>query len=428
MKISQRTFLPVFLLSIILQPHLSSAADASFASSEHVILGNQITLPFPDNETGKSGTLFHLPNGLNFSYGEILTIGDFYGIVDQPISQGKTASERRARFINSFSTFAYNPDAKSESKKIMAVIHNEMNAVEEGMKRGENPEDILSKMSNDNDRQYNCITGGGCTTSAWWLMPGRYMNLLNSNYDHFGDHAYISYLAGHQVALAQAAAAHVSGDIKQLELAYAMNAFASHFLSDRFASGHIRVPRLEMVDHVTPGTIGSLLSSYMHEEESQYGLHVYNARGDTWMAYGDKYYFSPQSEEHRRLLHEALQESATQIYTAYQTGSADIPDQANKLLPMPIETNNAANMDISPLFYWDKTNNKLMRRTTTANIYDKHWTSNWWGWSTLLQIRKERGMSDMAQALLAKSELGKQAVRDGLITKKEIIEYVNQSS
>lgn len=77
-------------------------------------------------------------------------------------------------------------------------------------------------------RKWNCMTGGGCSSLAWWTLPGRFL------------------------------------------------AFACHFLTDYFSAGHIRVPRVELPEHVTPAIVGSLLSGLMH-----------NKQGERWIAYGD---------------------------------------------------------------------------------------------------------------------------------------------
>ena len=66
-------------------------------------------------------------------------------------------------------------------------------------------------------------------------IPG-YLGLAQINWDHFGKDARTAYNAGHATALQIAA----DGD---LEGAYALNAFADHFLQDCFSAGHLRTPR-----------------------------------------------------------------------------------------------------------------------------------------------------------------------------------------
>src|SRR5579885_861289 len=406
MKLSWQMMLPLCLSVYLSHSTITFAAGSpSFSSAEHVAIGNNINLYFDSDDPGHMATPLHMPNGLNLTYGDIVSLGDFYELVNQPISQGQSEAERRSRFLAAFSSFSLNTNAPTETTQILNVIYNEQKLLDDGIKRGEKPEDIYKSIGHENDRQFNCITGGGCSPSTWWLEPGRYLNLANMDYDHFGEHAWISYSTGHQLALEQAVVAHQTGDLKKLEMAYAMNAFACHFLTDRFSAGHIRTPRVELSEQITPGTVGSLLSSYMHGEENVNGLHVHNLNGDKWIAYGDKSYFSPQTSYHRNMIIATMQNSADQIFAAYQQGTTQVNDNVKDFIPLPDETGNAANLDISPLFYWDDTTKKLMRRSDMQNLNDRHWTDNWWGWSTLLELQKERGLSDEAQATLVLTSL-----------------------
>ena len=61
--------------------------------------------------------------------------------------------------------------------------------------------------------------------------------------DHFGKDAWMVYRAGHALALGIAKTG--NGTIESLKSAYLHDAFALHFLTDQFASGHIRTPRIE---------------------------------------------------------------------------------------------------------------------------------------------------------------------------------------
>ena len=65
-----------------------------------------------------------------------------------------------------------------------------------------------------------------------------YLDLSRLNFDHFGADAHAAYNAGHYCAMEEAAKP--KGD---LDVAYAMNAFADHYLGDLFSAGHMRTPR-----------------------------------------------------------------------------------------------------------------------------------------------------------------------------------------
>ena len=187
-------------------------------------------------------------------------------------------------------------------------------------------------------------------------------------------------MTGHRLALATAKAG-------ELERAYMIEAFAEHFLTDRFSSGHLRAPRVEMPEHVTPGVVGSLLVSFMHDEESAYGLHVYNQLGDHWIAYGDQYYLDPRNQDNRVIMQKAMQLSVDEVSDAYFKRQDQFSHPQLDLIPIPSTLGNDLGQDIAPMFYWDSQNEQLMRRENLADPYDFHWTSDWYGWSTLALLK-----------------------------------------
>ncbi len=107
---------------------------------------------------------------------------------------------------------------------------------------------------------------------------------------------------------------------KQLELAYAMNAFADHYLTDLYSAGHLRVPRKQLAAVVTPSDLGSLITRFMHDEDSKFGLNVSNGNGDRWHAYGDKRYFDAIDSANRTQVNQAVQVSADEVFAAYLSG------------------------------------------------------------------------------------------------------------
>ena len=71
------------------------------------------------------------------------------------------------------------------------------------------------------------------------------LDLALNNHDHFLPYAKDAYLTGHQLAIEKAReASQYPQDPalkkKLLHEAFSMEAFACHFLTDSFASGHIR--------------------------------------------------------------------------------------------------------------------------------------------------------------------------------------------
>jgi hypothetical protein len=224
----------------------------------------------------------------------------------------------------------------------------------------------------------------------------------------------------------EAVAAHQNQDINRLNDAYAINAYASHFLTDRYSAGHLRTPRYELDQTTTPSIIGSALSNYMHGEENISGLHVYNQRGDHWIAFGDKAYFKPESKMHRKMIHEAIQDSADQVFFAYLSGYIDPKLSVENLIPIPQETNNYNEQDLSPMFYWDPKSKTMLRRKHLNRPFERVWTNDWWGWTTLLELKKDRSISYLLQAELAHSHLGYQALKAGLITESSLIHFIQE--
>ncbi|MEI6805791.1 MAG: hypothetical protein WCK49_04715 [Myxococcaceae bacterium] len=328
---------------------------ARFESFEHAAIGDNINL------LGINGKLLHLPNGLTLSFGNIIAMPDFYGIPGSPISDGASERERETRFLAAYKTLANDQNSIQEAMNIIAAIH-------------------VLKPGEDQNLQWNCLTGGACSGSSWWLEPGRYLSLAKTDYDHFGSDAIKTYLAGHQVALKKA----LEGNLEQ---AYAMDAFACHFLTDRFSSGHMRTPRRELADNVTPSVIGSLLANFMHNEECTHGLHVHNQQGDRWIAYGDGHYLDAKNKDNFKITQEAVQLSANDIYQAFSNRQLPTTYQQLALIPEADESGSNATLDIAPLFYWDSATSLLMRRVNLNNLNDYQWTSDWVGWSTLAALK-----------------------------------------
>lgn len=384
-------------------------ASEGFTAGEHAMIGDSIQLKFANEKVTPS---LKLENGLQLTYGEIMILGDFYGLPGKAIAEGKSPEERQSRFMSAFNQFASHTQSVQETEAIIKVMRKEQEIIQNALNEGKDLNETYKQISDDQNRQYNCITGGGCG-DYWWLDKGRYLYLAETDYDHFGYDAVVAYEVGHKAALEQAKLAREQGRPELLEKAYAMNAFASHYLSDRFSSGHMRTPRRELSDHVSPSTVGSLLSHYMHEEESGFGLTVTNHRGDRWVAYGDKRFLEAKSETHRLIVEEAIQKSADEVYEAYQY--LRMRNDVGYLIPQPVTVNSQPGRGISPLFYWDGNKQKLMRRKDMKDPYDYHWTSNWWGWSTLAELSRERGLPNHLQAEIVSAGLKNEAIKNGVM-------------
>lgn len=360
-----------------------------FEGGEHTAIGDSTQLRFAADAPAIPAwqVPLHLPNGLNLSYGQIVALGgDFYGVPDRPIADGATAEERVQRFAAAFDSLAVLPASKEEAQKILAVMQREIAAANQAIQDGRQPHEAYDQLGDTLSEEWNRITGGGSFATA--LFPlGRYLKLAASNWDHFGEWALLAYQAGHTAALRQAVKARNSGLDVDLELAYAMNAFADHFLTDLFSSGHVRVPRKAIKDNVTPADLGSLISRFMHDEDSKYGLVLRNAQGDTWRGYGDKRYFDSVDVRNRQQVGLAVQRSVDEVFAAFASGTPVLPAQFAALrVAADLQAAVAGTVpgNFAPLFAMK--NGKLMRRADVNNLNDTAQIDNWWGWSTYLLL------------------------------------------
>ncbi|MBH3407209.1 phospholipase [Pseudomonas glycinae] len=357
-----------------------------FEGAEHTAIGDNTLLRFVENAAPvvAQNVPLHLPNGLALTYGQVLALGgDFYGVVDRPINEGASAADRLQRFTAAFDTLAALPASKAEATQILAIMQKEIDAVKQAIKDGKTPHEAYDALGDTLSEEWNKITGGGSFVSA--LFPlGRYLKLAANNADHFGEWARQAYIAGHTAALQTAAAAHASQDELQLERAYAMNAFADHYLTDLFSSGHLRVPRKAMAAAVTPSDLGSLITRFMHDEDSKFGLKVRNGHGEQWRAFGDKRYFDATDADNRNQVNRAVQDSADEVYAAYSSGNVPTTFNALQRLPDLTLVMSLAN-NFSPLFRVQ--GNKVLRRKDVNNLNDTATVDDWWGWSTYLLLK-----------------------------------------
>jgi hypothetical protein len=163
------------------------------------------------------------------------------------------------------------------------------------------------------------------------------LQLADNNYDHFGEWAVAAYSIGHRAALDQALIAYKTQNptdkTRQLILAYAMNAFADHFLTDLFSAGHLRTPRRELSLVSATHALGSLMAKLMHDEDNCWGLWVHNSLNHTWKAFGDKKLLDKANAVNLTEVQAAIQASIDDIYTAFSSGKVTMPFAALSHIP-----------------------------------------------------------------------------------------------
>ncbi|XP_028403488.1 uncharacterized protein LOC114526167 [Dendronephthya gigantea] len=340
-----------------------------FQTDEHEKIGEKLTI-------GKEKIT--LPNGVRLQFAYIIALaGDFYGIPDEPIVNplNPSHSDRLHRFINAYSTLANTPykgEYKEQLDKLVKMIREDT----DGRKR----------LCHHTDREWDEATGG------WWIgeypvwpWRGNMLRLAEKNFDHFGSRAKRAYETGHGYAIeiARQAGRSKGKDIgeKLRDMAYSIEAFALHFFTDAFASGHIRTPRAELHSNVTPSLTGDLLSKFMHDEDNKFGLRVTNVRGDKWIAYGDGMLMKNKDKDNFNLVVEAAQTSVDQVIMAY-----DVPDI--KLHPCAVtdflpfldekEKNN------TPLF--QVKDGEIHLRSDINDLQCKETITDWWGSTTAWEL------------------------------------------
>ncbi|KAJ5972115.1 uncharacterized protein N7479_002033 [Penicillium vulpinum] len=214
------------------------------------------------------------------------------------------------------------------------------------------------------------------------LMLSMYAWLAFTNVDHFGEDAVKAYCIGHASAMRLAAEAHNEQDAtkkcQKLKEAYVHEAFAAHYLTDLFSSGHLRPARryLHTQDRVEMAAAGVMQwdklggkpevpiwdyqGRYMHDDDCATGLLVRNGNGDQWIAYGDKQFFEPKNAVNRARAAHCLQESVDEVYNkGFKQGWNPIPNDkpeeensweeysssfaARQLMPLPMTALKSSN-------------------------------------------------------------------------------------
>jgi hypothetical protein len=316
-----------------------------FGPSEHVAIGKSVKLKFPKSKDEKD----EVPSSL-FSrdltavrFEDIVALaGDFYGVAWDGTTEGAvslpggTSTEKMERFRKAFETL-YQADS-DELEKILSEITHECHQVENSSFPHHCYSSLLMEQSN-----------------AIGKIKKDIHKLLQDNSDHFYKQAADTYAIGHTYALIVARDAGKEKNEEGLKKAYAIDAFACHFLTDLFSAGHIRNQRGELetflVDELKftkewAKPLAGLLTAAQHEKDGNDGLNVSNSKGDRWRAYGDGCFFLPKNKENKNQAIKATQASIDEIYEVYCDPDAETYSKLDAyeskvldLIPSPISFN-----------------------------------------------------------------------------------------
>lgn len=380
---------------------LPSSTRERWAAVEHQKVGDSIMLHFANGEKNSTGDTLELPNGLSLSVGQIIALaGDFYGVPGTPVTLGyqpqaqNTTAEQEAlfkqQFLAAYQTLAYAPEAPEEFNKTKVLIEKERATIDRYLRQGLTAKAAYDELGNSLSEAWDKIYGGSSWLGGKIPIPGlmgRYLKLAEDNQDHFAPYSYKAYQVGHGLAIEKALEASRADTAEQrdrlLVEAYAMDAFAGHFLTDSFAAGHMRVPRIKLPEVTFLPVIGSLLTKYMHDEDNENGLWVTNGLGDKWQAFGDGSLFDSVNDANTDKVIAAVQVSFDEVYQAFVSSEAV---ESTMAAYFPRVDDQAANS--TPMFQYDKVRKVMLRRERLDDIYSTAMVENslmgWWSLSTLL--------------------------------------------
>ncbi|KAM5341871.1 hypothetical protein ACJ41O_014902 [Fusarium nematophilum] len=315
-----------------------------FNYAEHKMMGEMLRLRWSGTETTPGTRELQLPNGIKLSYGEINGLGgDFFGGYS-PVSDGKSLEQQCKYFKEAFDTLGKSDGAKKKAQDLLNRRQEEVDAIAQAVAGGQSTFEAYNRLKHPAFFGLSTDDVGDQLDSAFSDGPS-YLRLAQINLDHFGQDAITAYNAGHYCALEAAAGGN-------LELGYAMNAFADHYLGDCFASGHFRTPRrtlhgsttgFQMAWAVISGMLQNgpsgadvlagalkpmapdLLSMLMHNEDNKLGITVKNRKGTKFTIWGDKQLFEAKNARNKEMMRQALQASVDEVYEAFESKVAKPP-------------------------------------------------------------------------------------------------------
>lgn len=419
--------------------------EQKYSGIEHKIIGDRAFKNFLEKhldvlsklrsksliETNKAGYFILQVNPrLALTPGDLVFLmGDFYGIPEEPICLGESLTERMKLFEGAFNSLALvkDEDGLAEMARIKKLVRKEGRAILKGLEEGESPKDGLEHNSawirgGHSDFYYGMATRYVRVPLVFFIS--RYVRLAPMNFDHFGKDAEKAFEAGYESAIATARWAgsiqiHKS-DSKEVKRekedaryngliqALAKVLAACHFLTDLFASGHMRTPRRELVEKSLRKKLGGAVKGTnktasfnvkaQHDEDGNRGLWVTSDMHKTpWKAYGDHCYFIKENKTNKKRALEAVEATLESILGVFLNPTVESTYDFRKYIPKPCSpkreitrADGKVERNHYPLFKMSKDPNAvtkekvLTRRKNLRDPYDSERKYKWSQTKTLL--------------------------------------------
>lgn len=171
-------------------------------------------------------------------------------------------------------------------------------------------------------------------SGAWrWTSKKSYLLLALENSQHFNPMATKEWAKYHEQAVVEGlAGAHTDGlpMVEKAQLMLQESAFADHFMTDAFASGHMGFNRT--------ATSAAAAKSF-HDSWNARGRVVSSRAGSRWVTFGDGWLDSPDNQDGRRHVMDAAALSVRNVLRAFVLG-VRAPDEELAIfgaLPFAIE-------------------------------------------------------------------------------------------
>lgn len=282
-------------------------------------------------------------------FGEIIALsGDFYAHLDEVAAQTKEIA-----------------DAWPAIGGVLGFFAGDYRETTLQAESAEAAEHILQIVFRDRDKHPGMageIATGAVDTLFNKYPLRRYGALASQNYCHFASQPWDGsidddrnlalklYRLYHRRALQEAEAARATRDEAAVVQAIVVDGFACHFLTDLFASGHLRVPRRALTERL--GIVrGGSASKAAHDEDNK-GLWVRMRKAPgrqrvVWCAYGDNYLRDKDGQQHLAMVREAVRRSVEEVCARF-TGKAP-SGIAEDMLPVPLPSGQGPRPeDLSP--------------------------------------------------------------------------------